>query len=92
MLDIFYSKNEDGKTVQNIVFEYCQTNLEEVIQKTIKDFLPLRPISLVLARRLLGESFAESYEDFIGHYLAAQHRAINSEDFMRLVRECFAKN
>ncbi len=67
-------------------------DLEEVIQKTIKDFLPLRPISLVLARRLLGESFAESYEDFIGHYLAAQHRAINSEDFMRLVRECFAKN
>ena len=31
MLDIYYSKNEEGKRVQNIVFEFCSTNLEEVI-------------------------------------------------------------
>ena len=31
MLDIFYSKNEEGKTAQNIIFEYCQTNLEDII-------------------------------------------------------------
>ena len=32
MLDIFYTKNEDGKTAQNIIFEYCKTNLEDLIQ------------------------------------------------------------
>jgi len=31
MLDIYYSKNEDGKTAQNIIFEFCRTNLEELI-------------------------------------------------------------
>jgi glycogen synthase kinase 3 beta len=31
MLDIFYSKNEEGKTAQNLIFEFCKTNLEEVI-------------------------------------------------------------
>jgi hypothetical protein len=38
-----------------------------------------------MARRLLNESYATSYEDFLGHFLAAQHRAINSEAFGRLV-------
>ena len=32
MLDIFYTKNEEGKTAQNIIFEYCKTNLEDLIQ------------------------------------------------------------
>ena len=31
MLDIYYSKNDDGKRVQNIVFEFCSINLEDVI-------------------------------------------------------------
>lgn len=33
MLDIYYSKNEEGKKVQNLVFEYCSQDLEEVIKK-----------------------------------------------------------
>lgn len=36
MLDIYYSKSKDGKTAQNLVFEYCSRNLEEVIQTTKK--------------------------------------------------------
>lgn len=31
LLNIYYSKNE-GKIVQNLVFEFCSRNLEEVIQ------------------------------------------------------------
>ena len=34
MLDIFYTKNEEGKTAQNIIFEYCKTNLEDLIQQS----------------------------------------------------------
>ena len=36
MLDIYYSRSEDGKTAQNLVFEYCNKNLEEIIQETKK--------------------------------------------------------
>ncbi len=32
LLDIYYSKNDEGKTAQNLIFEFCRTNLEEVIQ------------------------------------------------------------
>ena len=32
LLDIYYSKNDEGKTAQNLIFEFCNTNLEEVIQ------------------------------------------------------------
>ena len=31
MLDIYYSRGQDGKTAQNLVFEYCNRNLEEII-------------------------------------------------------------
>ena len=36
MLEIFYSRGDDGKTAQNLVFEFCHKNLEEVIQDTKK--------------------------------------------------------
>lgn len=31
MLEIYYSRSKDGKTTQNIVFEFCKSNLEDVI-------------------------------------------------------------
>ncbi len=31
LLDIYYSKNEEGKTAQNLIFEFCRFNLEESI-------------------------------------------------------------
>jgi serine/threonine protein kinase len=31
MLEIYYSRSQDGKTAQNLIFEYCNRNLEEVI-------------------------------------------------------------
>lgn len=36
MLEIYYSTSFDGKTAQNLVFEFCHKNLEEVIQDTKK--------------------------------------------------------
>ena len=40
-----------------------------------------------MARRLLNESFSENFEDFVGAFLAAQDRCINSESFRRLIVE-----
>jgi enoyl-CoA hydratase/carnithine racemase len=62
-----------------------QASFEETLRKVVSDLLPFHPVALEMARRLLDESFATSYEDFLGHFLAAQHRAINSEAFDRLV-------
>jgi enoyl-CoA hydratase len=62
-----------------------QASFDETLSETIDNLLPFHPVALEMARRLLDESFATSYEDFLGHFLAAQHRAINSETFDRLV-------
>lgn len=33
VLDIFYTKNKEGKMAQNLVFEYCKENIENMIQQ-----------------------------------------------------------
>ena len=45
---------EDGKKVQNIVFEYCENNLEDVIQNAKKADKPI-PMSEIkeLMRQIL---------------------------------------
>jgi len=62
-----------------------QTSFDETLAETVSNLLPFHLVPLEMARRLLDESYATSYEDFLGHFLAAQHRAINSEAFGRLV-------
>lgn len=62
-----------------------QTSFDETLAETVSNLLPFHLIPLEMARRLLDESYATSYEDFLGHFLAAQHRVINSEAFGRLV-------
>lgn len=46
LLNIYYSKNEEGKVVQNLVFEFCSQNLEEVIQsaKENRKLIPMNHI------------------------------------------------
>lgn len=60
-------------------------DFEGMLRETVDRLLPFHPVALQMARRLLLESYSASYEDFLGHFLAAQHRAINSEAFGRLV-------
>jgi len=64
---------------------YDSPSFEAALGETIERLLPFHPVALQMARRLLNESFATNYEDFLGHFLAAQHRAVNSEAFQRLV-------
>lgn len=46
--DFFYSKNDQGKLIQNIVFEYVDDNLESLIERTVKSksTLPQRTIKV----------------------------------------------
>jgi hypothetical protein len=45
MLDIYYSRSEDGKTAQNLIFEFCNKNLEEIIQDTKKKANEIKDVS-----------------------------------------------
>jgi enoyl-CoA hydratase/carnithine racemase len=62
-------------------------SLEEAISEAVNDLQSLDPGVLGMARRLLEESYATDYEDFLGHFLAAQDRAIKSGAFDRLLSE-----
>ncbi|MFC2171216.1 enoyl-CoA hydratase/isomerase family protein [Acidobacteriota bacterium] len=69
-----------------VLDQVCEEmELDKTLQETIDTLLPFHPVALEMARRLINECFAEEYEDFIGHFLAAQHRSINSDAFQRLI-------
>ncbi|MDP6935420.1 MAG: enoyl-CoA hydratase/isomerase family protein [Myxococcota bacterium] len=57
-------------------------DLEAAITATIEAFEPIHPVTVQLARRLLNESFATDWENAIGNFLAAQHRAISQTAFL----------
>ncbi len=60
------------------------------LQQTIAGLLPFHPEALEMSRRLIHESYSGSYEDFLGHFLAAQHRCIRSDAFHRLIVQAAA--
>lgn len=69
-----------------ILDQVCEpAEFEANLRETIDGLMPFHPVALQMGRRLLDESFAANYEDFLGSFLAAQHRAINSEAFNKLI-------
>ena len=61
--------------------------LDEQLSSLINEFVPLNPIAHQLARRLLNESFEDSFENAIGHFLAAQQRAVSQPAFNSTIRK-----
>lgn len=60
-------------------------DLESALRSHIDASSPVNPVAIQLARRLLNESFHDSFEDAIGHFLAAQQRAISHDQFLKTV-------
>lgn len=56
-------------------------DLVETVNQVIESFGQVHPVTIELARRLLNESFATDFENAIGNFLAAQHRAITQTAF-----------
>jgi enoyl-CoA hydratase/carnithine racemase len=57
-----------------IVDRQCEaTEFEEAIEASQQALMPIHPEVLLNTRRLLNESFATSFEEAIGHFLAAQN-------------------
>ena len=57
-------------------------DLDSGIARTIESFGPIHTVAVEMTRRLLNESFHDTYENAIGHMLAAQHRAISQTEFL----------
>ena len=85
---IMQCREVDAKeAVEMGIIDEVSDNLERAIVDTIACFTPVRPVPVQLARRLLNESFASDFENFLGSLLAAQQRAIGQETFLNTVRK-----
>ncbi len=62
-------------------------DLEAGLAWALEALGPNHSVAIELTRRLLNESFATSYENAIGHFLAAQHRAISQTAFLDTIRD-----
>ncbi len=60
--------------------------LDAAVASTLAELSPIHVDAVALTRRLFDESFEIAYEDFVGCFLAAQHRAIQTEAFQATVR------
>jgi enoyl-CoA hydratase/carnithine racemase len=57
-------------------------DLDVALAETIAAFGPIHTVAVHLARRLLNESYSVDFENAVGHFLAAQHRAIGQTAFL----------
>lgn len=67
-------------------------DLEVGLAAAIEELGTINPVAVDLTRRLFDESFENTYEDFVGFFLAAQHRAIQTDTFRERVREAHESN
>jgi len=59
---------------------------EAALQWASEALGPKHTVAVEMARRLLNESFADSWEDAVGHFLAAQHRCISQAAFLETLK------
>ena len=62
LLDTFYSVNDDGKVIQNLVFEYVTRSLESYLeeQRTKKKYIPIEKIRSIMKQLLKGLEYCHS--------------------------------
>jgi len=76
---------EEAETL-GVIDHLCDSSdLNEALETTIAAFGPIHPDAIEMVRRLFDESFEIPYEDFLGCFLAAQNRTIQTDAFKDLV-------
>lgn len=76
----------DHAVEMGLLDEVTET-LSQTLEQTIARFQPIHPAVIQLARRLLNESFAVDFEEAIGNFLAAQHRAVTQTAFLKTIQQ-----
>lgn len=69
------------------IIDSVSSDLPKTLAEAITDFEPIQSTAIQLARRLLNESYHDSFEDALGHFLAAQHRAISQTAFLETLKK-----
>lgn len=67
-------------------------DLEVGLNQAIHNLGPNHSVAVELTRRLLNESYGTSYENALGHFLAAQHRAISQTAFLDTLKQAKKKS
>ena len=80
------STNADEAKQLGIV-STVSTDIDAALSETIQAFGPIHNVAVTLARRLLNESFSTEFENAIGNFLAAQHRAIHQTPFLETIKK-----
>ncbi|MEZ2338440.1 enoyl-CoA hydratase/isomerase family protein [Mucilaginibacter sp. RCC_168] len=70
-------KVEDAFQVGLIEMVFSVNEEATAVNEFIKLLLPVQPTAIQLTRRLLDESFASSYDETVGHFIAAQYKCMN---------------
>lgn len=63
------------------------SDLELGLQSWLERLAPWQPVAVALNRRLMLESYETPFEDAIGNFLAAQHRAISQSAFLETLKK-----
>ncbi|MBK7757846.1 MAG: enoyl-CoA hydratase/isomerase family protein [Deltaproteobacteria bacterium] len=64
------------------ILDAVNDDLDAAQAEMIAALGPNHSVAIELTRRLLNESYSTSYENALGHFLAAQHRAITQTAFL----------
>ncbi len=85
-------KAEEAYKMGIVDFQCHSKSLMETINEVIQNFSKINGETILLTRRLFDESFEMSYEDFVGCFLAAQHKAIQSKEFRETINKANQAN
>ncbi len=66
--------------------DQVSSDLDAALDQTIAAFGPVHNVAVQLCRRLLNESFSTDFENAIGNFLAAQHRAVTQTAFLETLK------
>lgn len=69
------------------IVDRVSADADAALSDAIAALGPNHSVAVELTRRLLNESFATDLEDALGHFLAAQHRAISQTAFLDTLKK-----
>ncbi len=67
--------------------DHVDENLDQGVVSWLKQLRPYQPVAAALSRRLMLEAYETPFEDAIGNFLAAQHRAISQSAFLETLKK-----
>ena len=93
LLDVFFTTNDDEKVIQNLVFEFVPTNLENYLQNFClrKEILPIETIKRFSKQLLIGLNFCHK-KHIINRDLKPSNILLTEDDVVKICDFGCSKN